>query len=416
MESIRKQDLKPSVRETIETPAWVPALAISLTMQTVAAFLTRLLPVIGPEMTAAAGVPPQYIGILSGLVAGGTMWFLMSGSLLLSFLGPVRLLQLGALVGAAATVAIVTANWWILLLASFAIGIGYGPSPPAGSEILTRSSPPGRRALIMSIKQSGVPLGGAIAGLILPPIAVCCGWRISVLAAALLASLAAAAVQPWRTSLDASRDLDRLPTVGNLFSAANFKAPFVVFLQIPGILPLTVAGFFFACVQGCVLAFFVTQLTTEIGFALAVAGASFSTMQLSGSFARVIMGWVADKIGGLRALMALSIASATTVFIMSRISPEWSFWPVISVGLIVGMTSMSWNGIYLAEVARLAPPGRIGDATSGSTFFTFIGYLLSPMLFALAIPFAGSYGTCFSVLSLVALLALPALWTAQSSR
>lgn len=403
-------NLKPGAGEANGATAWVAALAISLTMQTVSAFLTRLLPVIAPVLTAAAGVAPQNIGILTGFVAGGTMWFLMGGSLLLAYFGPVRLLQFGALVGAAATLAIITANWWILLIASFVIGVGYGPSPPAGSEILTRAAPQGRRALIMSIKQSGVPLGGAIAGLLLPPIAAWAGWRISMLVAAALAIASAAAVQPWRASLDTNRDLTRSPTIGNLLSPANLKAPFVVFREIPGILPVTFAGFCFACVQGCVLAFFVTQLTTEVGLSLAVAGAAFSAMQLSGTFARVVMGWFADRLGGLKALMLLAIASSAMVFVLSRINPGWSSWLVMLVGLVVGTTSTSWNGVYLAEVARLAPPGRVGDATSGSTFFTFSGYLLAPILFALSVPFAGSYGACFLVIALVALLAVPALW------
>jgi len=403
-------DLKPGTGEAGGAPAWVAALAISLTMQTMSAFLTRVLPVIAPELTAAAGVAPQNIGILAGIVAGGTMWFLMGGSLLLAYFGPVRLLQLGALIGAAATIATITANWWILLIASFAIGVGYGPSPPAGSEILTRAAPQGRRALIMSIKQSGVPLGGAIAGLLLPPIAAWAGWRISMLVAAALAIASAAAVQPWRASLDTNRDVTRPPIVCNLFSPANLKAPFIVFREIPGILPVTFAGFCFACVQGCVLAFFVTQLTTETGYSLVLAGAAFSAMQLSGAFARVVMGWLADRLGGLRVLILLAIASSAMVFVISRISLGWSSWLVMLVGLVVGTTSTSWNGVYLAEVARLSPPGRVGDATSGSTFFTFGGYLLAPILFALAIPFAGSYGACFFVIAMVALLAVPALW------
>lgn len=403
-------DLKSSADAVGSGPAWIPALAITLTMQTVSAFLTRMLPVIAPELTAAAGVAPQSIGILAGFVAGGTMWFLLGGSLLLSFFGPVRLLQFGALVGAAATVATVTANWWILLIASFAIGVGYGPSPPAGSEILARSAPAGRRALIMSIKQSGVPLGGAIAGLLLPPIAAWAGWRVSLLVAAAIAVISAAAVQPWRAQLDVNRDMLRPPTAVNLFSPANLKAPFVVFREIPGMLPVTFAGYCFACVQGCILAFFVTQLTTENRFPLAVAGAAFSVMQLSGTFARVVMGWLADRLGGLRALSLLAISSSAMVFVLSQISPGWSPWLVMLVGIVVGTTSTSWNGVYLAEVARLAPPGRVGDATSGSTFFTFGGYLMAPILFALAIPFAGSYESCFAVLALVALLAVPALW------
>ncbi len=381
-----------------------------MVMQTMAAFLMRVLPVIAPELTAAAGVAPQQIGILAGIVAGGTMWFLVGGSLLLAFFGPVRLLQLGALIGAVGTIAVLTANWGILLVAAFLIGVGYGPSPPAGSEILTRAAPKGRRSLIMSIKQSGVPLGGAMAGLILPPIVDRAGWRGALLVAAALALLAALCVQPWRAALDTARDPTRPPSLANLFSPANLKAPFVVLLDIPGMLPVTFAGFCFACVQGCLLTFFVTQLTTEIGFSLAVAGAAFSAMQLSGTFARVVMGWLADKLGGPRALMLLAIGSSVMILEVSRIDAQWPFWLITLVGLVVGTTSTSWNGVYLAEVARLAPPGRVGDATAGSTFFTFSGYLLAPIVFALAIPYVGNYGACFVVLVAIALLAVPALW------
>jgi MFS family permease len=403
-------DLKPDEGETDGASVWVLALVVSLTMQTVAAFLTRVLPVIAPEVTAAAGVAPQNIGILSGIIAGGTMWFLISGSLLLSYFGPVRLLQFGVLLGALAIIAAITANWWILLLASFAIGVGYGPSPPAGSEILTRTTPRGSRSLIMSIKQSGVPLGGAIAGLLLPPIAAWAGWRISLLVAGTLAVASAVVVQPWRARLDTNRDVIRRPTVGNLFAVSNLKAPFVVFREIPGMLPVTFAGFCFACIQGCVLAFFVTQLTMELGYSLMLAGAAFSAMQISGTFGRVVMGWLADRLGGLRVIILLAIASSSMIFVMSRIRFGWSDWLAMLVGFVVGITSTSWNGVYLAEVARLAPPGRVGDATSGSTFFTFSGYLLAPILFALAIPFVGSYGVCFLILAVIALFPVPALW------
>ncbi len=392
-------------------PDWVPALAITMAMQTMAAFLGRVLPVIGPELTAAAGVSPEKIGILAGLVAGGTMAFLAGGSILLNYFGPVRLLQIGALIAAIGTVVSASANWWLMMLAAFAIGVGYGPSPPAGSEILTRAAPKGRRSLIMSVKQSGVPLGGALAGLIVPPVAIWGGWQLSLIVAAALSLVAAVFVQPWRARLDAVRDTSRVPTLGNLFSPANLAAPFAVIRQNPAMYRVSFAGFCFASVQGCLLTFFVTQLTTEIGYTLAVAGAAFSAMQFSGTFARVIMGWLADRMGGPRALILLAILSSVMVLVVSRIAPGWPVWLVTIIGLVVGTTSTSWNGVYLAEIARLAPKGRVGDATAGSTILTFTGYLLAPMIFAFAVPLVGRYGACFTALSIVALLAVPALWS-----
>ena len=42
-------------------PLWVKALGATLLMQAVAAFLTRVAPVIGPDLTDAAGVEPEAV-------------------------------------------------------------------------------------------------------------------------------------------------------------------------------------------------------------------------------------------------------------------------------------------------------------------------------------------------------------------
>jgi hypothetical protein len=51
----------------------------------------------------------------------------------------------------------------------------------------------------------------------------------------------------------------------------------------------------------------------------------------------------------------------------------------------------------------------MGGATAGSTFFTFIGYVLGPTVFALAIEAVGGYAVCFAALAAVPPLAALAL-------
>ena len=55
----------------------------------------------------------------------------------------------------------------------------------------------------------------------------------------------------------------------------------------------------------------------------------------------------------------------------------------------------------------------MGDATAGSTILTFGGYLVAPIVFALAVPVVGSYGSCFVALAVVSLLAVPLLLAAM---
>jgi MFS family permease len=395
----------------IDERRWVWPLLVTLLMQTIAAFLIRALPVMGPSVTEAAGVPPESVGLLAGLTAAGTVWFVATGVLFLRRFGPVRTLQLGALLGAGAMVTVASGSWPVMLLSAFAIGVAYGPSPPAGSDILARYAPPGRRSLVFSIKQSGVPLGGVLAGLVLPPAIEAFGWRGALGIGALISLASALVVQPLRAPLDQGREEGQSITPAALFSWANLRAPFAVLREAPGLVSVTVAGFAFACVQGCLLTFLVTYLVEEVGFSLAAAGVAFSATQAAGFVARVVMGWVADRIGsGSLTLLLLAGCGFVTMLIVAAIGPGWPMAAVAAAGVAAGFAATSWNGVYLAEIARLAPRGRVGDATAGSTFFVFVAYSAAPIVFSVAVPVIGRYGATFAVVALIPLAAIPALW------
>jgi MFS family permease len=290
---------------------------------------------------------------------------------------------------------------------SFLIGIAYGPSPPAGSDILQRHAPAGRRSLVFSIKQAAAPLGGAVAGLIVPPLTTLYDWRIALAVGAALAAASTIVVQPWRQVLDVGRDPTRRMHLGALLSPAALAAPFRA-LGLSPILPrLTYLAFSFAVVQGCLLGFYVTYLVADIGLALETAGVAFAVLQGTGVVARVCVGWVADRVGSAFAtLSVLALGSAATALGTAAITPSWSFAAILGSGIASGFAATSWNGVYMGEVARMAPPGKIGDATSGSTFLTFIGYVLGPIAFSVVVEQTGSYRVAFALASLLPLSAL----------
>lgn len=399
------------VAPAINGQPWLWPLLVTLLMQTIAAFLIRALPVMGPSVMGAAGVPPESVGLLAGLTAAGTMWFVAMGVLFLKRFGPVRTLQLGALLGAVAMVTVTTGDWLIMLVAAFAIGVAYGPSPPAGSDILVRHVPPCRRALVFSIKQSGSPLGGVLAGLVLPAAVKALGWRGALVVGALISLAAALAVQPLRAVLDQEREEARSISLAALLSWSNLRTPFAVLREVPDLSSLTATGFAFACVQGCLLTFLVTYLVEDVGFSLAAAGVAFSATQAAGFVARVVMGWLADRIGsGSMTLLLLAGCSFVTMLLVAVVGPGWPVSVVIAVGVAAGFASASWNGIYLAEIARLAPKARVSDATAGSTFFVFVAYFVAPIVFSMAVSVVGRYAAPFAVVALIPLAVIPILW------
>lgn len=379
-------------------PVWMTALGAALLMQTSSAFLTRVFPVMGPALTDAVGVAPERIGVLAAVVSAGTMTYLVAAGDLLPRLGAVRTLQVGAFVGTAGLLAALLGSWEALLLAAFLIGVGYGPSPPAGSDILNRHAPPGRRSLVFSIKQSGVPLGGAVAGLLVPPLLALWDWRAACAVAAAVAFSAVAFVQPVRAAIDADRDRGHRLRLAAALRPDSLLRPFRAVAASPALLAVSYAGFCFALAQGCLFAFFVTFLATRLGVSLAVAGLAFAVMQGVGVAARVAVGWIADAVGSARAtLLALALASAAATAAVACITPAWPAAAIVAVAAVAGFAVASWNGVFLAEIAAAAAPGQVGQATSGSTFLTFIGYVVGPIGFGEAVAAAGSYQAAFAI-------------------
>jgi MFS family permease len=370
-------------------PFLVP-LAATLLMQTVGSGLNQIVPVVAPIMTEALEVPPQLVGGFSSLNTLGSILFLLFGAPMVAAFGPVRMLQAGALAGAAALGLIALGELWLIPLAALLMGMGYAPSGPAGSRILQATAPPRHRVLIFSVKQAGAPAGGALAGLLAAPLAAAWGWQAAMLAGAAVAILAALIVQPQRARLDAER-LPRFP-LREAFTLKRLGLPLTTLALHRALPPLCLQAFAFAGLQGSLFAFTVTWLVEAHGMALTAAGAVTATMQIAGVVGRLVLGWAADRVGD--ALLSLSLhgliaAGCAVLWVMAGPGAPW--WLALLLAASCGFTAASWNGIFLAEVARLAPADRVAEASAGAIMLCFIGYLVAPAAFAAAVTATGSW-------------------------
>jgi MFS family permease len=381
-------------------PLWGLALATTLGMQTVASFLDQSLPIIAPLLTAGAGLAPERVGNLSSLNSLGTVLFLLFGGPVLARLGPVRMLQVGALLAVSGLLVAASGRWPLLVLAAIVMGIGYGPSPPAGSRILAATAPPRHRTLIFSIKQAGAPAGGAFAGLILAPAAAAWGWTTALLIAVAIGLVAAAIIAPAREQLDTERDPGAAIRPSVLLNPRRVSAPFVMLKASPALLSVTALAFSFAIVQGSLFSFSVTYLVTARHLPLTTAGLIYACMQFAGVFARIFLGWLADRTGRpSHNLTAQAFIAALMVAAYSALpdSP-----PVLVAAVLSGATgffAVSWNGIYMAEVARLSAPDKVAEVTASSAVVLFLGYVSGPSIFSVMVTYSGGYQLPFIAVS-----------------
>jgi hypothetical protein len=96
---------------------------------------------------------------------------------------------------------------------------------------------------------------------------------------------------------------------------------------------------------------------------------------------------------------------AAASFAVSRFTPDWPLAAIVGVAMVFGASAIGWNGVYLSEVARRAPAGQVGTATGGTQFFTFLGALSGPPLFAASVSVTGGYGGGFAAFAVLPLAA-----------
>jgi predicted MFS family arabinose efflux permease len=289
------------------------------------------------------------------------------------------------------------------------MGLGYGPSAPAGSNVLQRHAPAAHRNLVFSVKQAGVPLGGVVAGLALPALAAV-DLRLALVSAALAVAATALVAQAGRERIDTERAATQSLSLAAFLAPRNLLAPFRAVAASPGLLRIAIAGCGLAIGQGAWFAFLVTFLVLEKGYDLALAGLVFALTQVTGVFGRVGLGWLSDRLGsGLATLRLIAVLSGLTVA-ATVLTFAWPVWAVLVLAAIGGVTVSSWNGLILAEIARFAAPGRIGEATSGGVLVTFLGYIIGPAGFALLLSSGVSWTAAFllagAVVTAVGLLPL----------
>ncbi|MBE7375726.1 MFS transporter [Pseudomonas lopnurensis] len=355
---------------------------------------------IAPEVSAALGIPSSAIGLQVSLVFGGAMLTSLVGGPLTRRLGPCRASQTALLLLGGGAALMSVPNLLVAVFAALVVGLGYGMTNPSASVLLVRFTPLERQGFIFSVKQTGVPLGGMLAGALAPSLALGIGWRQGLWLLAGLALLGILGLQFKRRSWDDRRE------PGLNWRRSPFEGIRVVWAHKP-LRYLAIVTLCFSTVQLSLSSFTVAMLVEDLDVSLIAAGAVMTMVQASGIAGRLWWGWIADRIG--HRLIALAIIACSTsvgTVLIYFMSPAWPLAGVVMTLCLFGLAALGWNGVYLAEVARLAPPDRIAEAAGGCLVFTYGGVLLGLPAFALLMTVVERYTDVFGLLTCASLLSL----------
>lgn len=167
----------------------------------------------------------------------------------------------------------------------------------------------------------------------------------------------------------------------------------------------------FSAVQMSLVAYLVTFLVQELRLDLVAAGAVLATAQLAGVGGRILWGAISGTLAGARWLLfMLGLVMTVASVMLAGFHPASPSWLLYAAAVLFGASAIGWNGVMLAELARIAPPGMAGVATGGSIFITFAGVTISPALFSGLPALGGGYKSGFLMLGMIALAGTVLAW------
>ena len=375
------------------------ALGAMTAQQTLATAGRSTVPLIAAAIIADLGVDAALVGIYLAIQAvAGFLTTLACGGFILRY-GALRMTQVGMAALGLGLASVTTGLLPMLALGAFVGGLGQAISTPSSSHLLGRLAPPRIAPLVFSIKQTGVPAGLMLGGVVAPALVAFFDWRVALLAVAAICLASVGLLQPLRARFD----VDREP--GRELSPADIRANLLSVLREPSLRALCLAMFAFVGLQTLFTGFFVLSLVRGLGYDLERAGWVFAVAVAIAVPGRIFWGWLASRLVRPATLLALlALGMAASAGLVASMSAAWPVWAATLAATAMSLTALSWHGVLLAEVARLAPAGRIGATTGAVLCFGDAGALVLPLLFSGALTVTGGYGTGFLIGGTLALL------------
>lgn len=347
----------------------IAAVAVSCGALMMGAYANLSIAPIAPLIRADLGISLTGIGLITSAIFLGAAVASTPAGHLTDRIGAVRLLALAMVAVAVTELVAAVSPWvWLFVVGMFGVGLAYGCITPPTNVIVRGAADGANQGLVMSAKQIGVTLGGLIAGLTLPELADRFGWRLSLLAPVVGALVIAALVVVSRDNLkrQVGPRAERAEVMEKLRIRYGWR------LGVGGF------GFLMAGVQQGFMAYTTLFLTDAHGYGLAIAGVSFAVMMVGGTVGR--LGWavISDRwFRGNRwtGLLLTSLVAAVGLVGMAVLPTGPLLWPCF---VLVGLSSIGWNGVFLALVANSVPSTHVGRLSGWSLRCVFSGVVIIP--------------------------------------
>ncbi len=375
----------------LELPA---AVGVSLLVQTMIALLGASVPVLAPAIAADTGWRADLITFYGPILYLAAFFFSFQVPNILNRVGGMGLALICVLFSVAGLVFLLPVSIALAALTGIAMGAANGGMNPASAQMLGPRTTQHTAGLIMAIKQTGVPLGGVFAGVIIPVLVLHSGWRGAVLLLALAGGVVVAALFPTIGWMNGAR--------GASPKAFHPLEPARHVLTLQGMRSFIAAAMTFVALQQCLRSFLTVYLVQGVGTTLSMAGLAFGASQAGGIAGQIVWAICADRLLRPHTVMCIiGLLMALAAVMTAAFTPAWPLAAMIAVSALFGLTAAGFLPVLLGEVARRSLPSEVGAMTAGANLFLIASMLVAPLAFG-AIAAAVNYAAAFVALAALA--------------
>lgn len=302
-------------------------------------------------------------------------------------------------IGLSAIILSRVSHFWGAILVLLIFGLAFGSINPAAAKTIMGLFPPAGRATAMGLKQTGVNMGGVLAGVLMPFLAVLFDWRNGFLMVGISEIVCAGIIykfcrDPWEKMNDS-------PSPSSIFSKLRAMSFHKDILLAGGM------GIFLITIQTCFSTYLVLFLTKELDFPILLAGTYFMIAFFCGAVGRVCWSALSDYFFHGRRKPVLFINSLFLVLICSLLgfvplssSKQWLILLLIST---FGLTGIGWNAIWITMVGEILDRESSGLAVAEAFFIGTIGSFVGPPIFGHIVDATNSFAFAWKFLAISAL-------------
>lgn len=329
--------------------------------------------------------------ILSVQMIGSVGMTAVAGMLTDRFGDKAVVLWSGVIMGLALIAASMLASFTWLLCWLLVYGIGFAAVTPAGSHAIIFFFKQEERGLAMGIRQCGVPVAGALAGVLLPAIALRFHYQAALGVCGIITLLACGVASIFYRE-PAELQGERVSVRAMLLEMVRISRDVRLIL-------LTLTSMVLMCAQFALMGF-LTLTVIHWGYAVDAAVALFTVSQIAAIAGRLGWGWASDHVfKGSRAipLGIIGIAVAAIAVAVASTGAGAPLWLATALAAGLGFTAEGWLGLSVCAFAEIGGSENAGSALGVGLTWTLIAAFVTPALFG---ALAQTHGFAFAWRSL----------------